>query len=131
MHICLIAILLVVLLASPFCVLPTKFSFEELIMKDGQKFDKKQNFWCTLGIIAVSWVVGIIISGLGDAMTIFGATTNSGIGFLLPIVFYLKNEEGRHKFANDKIVAYIVFIVVSLCSCIEMYTFIDKKIHPD
>ena len=36
--VCLLLLLAVVLFASPFCVLPSKDSFEELLMKDGVKF---------------------------------------------------------------------------------------------
>lgn len=37
---CKVLLLVVILFASPFCVLPSKDSFEELLMKDGKKFSK-------------------------------------------------------------------------------------------
>ena len=37
---CKILLLVVILFASPFCVLPSKDSFEELLMKEGRKFSK-------------------------------------------------------------------------------------------
>jgi len=61
-------------------------------------------------------------------MTILGATTNTLIGFIFPIVFYLKLEEKKPKTSPDKIVAYVVIVVVSCCSVIEILTFIDKKV---
>jgi hypothetical protein len=61
-------------------------------------------------------------------MTILGATTNSGIGFLIPIVFYLKikgTQGGR--FSNEKVVSYFVFVIICLCSIAELYSYVQKK----
>ena len=96
MKVCLVLMLFVITFASPFCVLPAKDSVEEIMLgKEGVKFSTKQNFFCTLGIIIIAWAIAIIVPTIGDAMTILGATTNSGIGFLIPIVFYLKIEKNN------------------------------------
>jgi hypothetical protein len=71
------------------------------------------------------------LASIGDAMTILGATTNSLIGFLMPIIYYLKLEEKEPRWAPHKVVAYIVFVTVCICSCIELGTFINKKVNPD
>lgn len=128
-EICLIGVLFVVMFASPFCVLPVKDSLEELFIKDKEvKFSFKQNMFITLAIIAVAWVFAIVVPTIGDAMTILGATTNTFIGFLLPIVFYLKIESKRgDKFSNDKVFAYIIFVFMCCCSVIELYTYALKK----
>ena len=81
--------MLVVTFAAPFCVLPSKDSLEELLMK-GETFSAKQNFICTFGIVFITWIIALTVPTIADAMTILGATTNSGVGFLLPIVFFLK-----------------------------------------
>lgn len=88
--ICIIGLLFVVLFAAPFCVLPCKDSLEELLLPGKQTFTKSQNFMCTLGLVIFAYLVALTVPTIGDAMTILGATTNSGIGFLIPIVFYLK-----------------------------------------
>lgn len=62
-------------------------------------------------------------------MTILGATTNSGIGFLLPIIYYLKLERKAPRWANHKIVAYFVFAFICFSSIIEIGTFIYKKVN--
>lgn len=61
-------------------------------------------------------------------MTILGATTNAGIGFILPIIYYLKLEEKAPRFASHKLVAYIVFVTMILCSIIELSTFVYKSV---
>ena len=71
------------------------------------------------------------IPNIGDAMTILGATTNSGIGFLLPIIYYLKLERKAPRWSNKKVCAYIVFAFVCISSCIEIGTFVYKKVNPD
>jgi len=90
--VCLIGLLVVVLFASPFCLLPCKDSVEELLMPAGKKFDRVKNITWTFVFTVISYAVAIIVPTIADAMTILGATTNSGIGFLIPIIFYLKIE---------------------------------------
>lgn len=87
---CLLGMLMVVFFATPFCVLPNKDSIEELITKEGEKLSQKQNLLFTFLLVALAFVVAIVVPTISDAMTVLGATTNSGIGFLLPIHFYLK-----------------------------------------
>ena len=88
----------------------------------------KQNVLATFLITAVSFFISILIPNIGDAMTILGATTNTGIGFLLPIVFYLRLERKAPRFASHKVVAYIVFVCMVICSIIELSTFAYKKV---
>ena len=96
-------------------------------MKNGKKFNTKQNFLVTLGLVFIAWAIAIPVPTLGDAMTILGATTNSGIGFLIPIIFYLKVEEKNGgKWRKDKILCYGVFIFICCCSVIEIYCFVYK-----
>ena len=89
-HVCLVAFIVCIFFASPFCVLPAKDSFEELLMKDGKKFNQKLNFLCTFGIVVFTWIATYLLETLSDVLGILGPTTNTGIGFLIPVVFYLK-----------------------------------------
>jgi len=67
---------------------------------------------------------------MADVMTILGATTNTGIGFLMPIVFFLKIQGKKGgTWSNLKVLSYIVFGVSCLCGLIELYSFVDKKIN--
>lgn len=129
---CLIGVLLVVTFAAPFCVLPVKDSIEELTMRNQQKFNSKQNFFVTFGIITCAYVIALTVPTIADAMTILGATTNTFVGFLLPIIFYLKILGARGgSFSNKKILAYIIFVLVCCSSVIELFTFTYKKINTD
>jgi hypothetical protein len=90
MKLCLFGMLMVVFFATPFCILPNKDSIEELITKEGQKLTFKQNLFYTFLLVTIGFAIGIGVPTISDAMTVLGATTNSGIGFLLPIHFYFK-----------------------------------------
>jgi amino acid permease len=82
-------------------------------------------------IVLISFGLSLAIPNIGDAMTILGATTNSGIGFLLPIIYYLKLERKLPTWSNKKVTAYIVFGFICISSVIEIATFVYKKIHPE
>jgi amino acid permease len=83
----------------------------------------------TFVVVLASFIFSLAIPNIGDAMTILGATTNSGIGFLYPIIFYLRIERKAPRWSNKKIAAYIVFIFISCSSVIELATFIYKKVN--
>ena len=130
-YICLFGILVVILFATPLTLLPCKDTVEELFLKNGAKLNNWQNIVTTFVLVVISFGISILIPNIGDAMTILGATTNTFIGFLMPIIYYLKIERHAPASAPHKVVAYIVFIVVSCCSVIEILTFIYKKVNPD
>jgi hypothetical protein len=62
-------------------------------------------------------------------MTILGATTNSAIGFLLPVVFYLKVERKTPKYTNIKIAAYLLFVFICISSVITLTLFTIDSIN--
>jgi len=70
-------------------VLPAKDTYEELAYPE-TGMSTKQNLIVTLIMSTVCFGLAVAIPGIGDAITILGCTTNPIIGFILPIVFYLK-----------------------------------------
>ena len=56
-------------------MLPTKDTVEELFFKK-IGLDKRRNILVTLGIVVVCYFPAIFIGNIGDAITIFGCTTN-------------------------------------------------------
>ena len=60
------------------------------------------------------------VTSIGTVMTILGATTNSAIGFLLPIMFYLEVEKKGPKYTNTKIGAYLLFGFICISSVITL-----------
>ena len=92
---CLFGMLMVVLFACPFCVLPVKDSIEEISCKKGEVLTMRQNIIWTFVLVTIAVTIALVVPTITDAMTILGATTNSGIGFLLPIHFYFKTQKDK------------------------------------
>lgn len=120
-YICLFGILIVVAFASPFCILPMKDSIEEV--RGRGPFNKKENLLWTALLVAICCILSCAVMSIGAAMTILGATTNSAVGFLLPVVFYMKVERKTSKFTNVKIAAYLLFVFICISSVITLTLF--------
>ncbi|CDW80480.1 UNKNOWN [Stylonychia lemnae] len=105
-----------VLTASPLCVLPTKDTVEELFFKK-TGLNKKTNILVTLGIVVVCYFPAIFIGNIGDAITIFGCTTN-------PMV-----KQDQPRFCKEKILAYIVGLLIIVVSILGLYDFIRQKVQ--
>jgi hypothetical protein len=128
-YICLFGILVVVAFASPFCVLPMKDSVEEVRGKG--KLDKTQNIIWTFILVIVCCGLSCGVTSIGTVMTILGATTNSAIGFLLPIIFYLKVEKKTAKYTNVKIGAYILFVFICVSSTVTLTLLVMRFVNKD
>ena len=118
-YIALFGMMVVVVFASPFCILPTKDSIEEVRNK---KFTPKENICWTFVLCWTSCIISCAFSSIKTPMTILGATTNSAIGFLLPILYYLKMEKRTSPYTNMKIICYIIFGFVCFSSVVELVT---------
>lgn len=128
-YISLFGMCIVVLFACPLTILPCKDTLEEILLKDNQRFNKKQNIIWTFILCALCFVISIGIPNIGDCTTILGATTNSAIGFIFPAIYYLKIEKKAPRFAPNKIACYVTLVFISIASVIELTTFIYKKTH--
>lgn len=129
--VCLFGILIVVSFASPFCVLPIKDSLETVLKKNGEKFNMKENIIYTALSVIVSMGLALPFMSLGSIATILGATTNSAVGFLLPISYYLKAERKRPSMTADKIVCYCIFVFVCFSSVTTLYYFFSDLAKGD
>jgi len=111
--------MIVVVFATPFCVLPTKDSIEEVRNK---KFTRNENIFWTIFLNFCALLISCAFKSIRIPITILGATTNSAIGFLLPICYYLRMEKNTPKYTNMKIACYIVFVFICISSVIELVT---------
>ena len=118
-YISLFGICLVVLFATPFTVLPTKDSIEEIW---GKKLNNTMNIIVTLVIVVVSMAFSLRLTNISTVMAFLGATTNSAVGFLLPIVYFWHVEKKKPWFDTMKLLSYFFFGFVLISSCIELYT---------
>ena len=120
-YIALFGMMIVVIFANPFVILPTKDSIEEVSNK---KFTPKKNLCWTLVLNLIVCVISCAFESITLPIQLLGATTNSAIGFLLPICYYLKMERKTPKYTNMKVACYIVFVFICISSVIELVTII-------
>ena len=119
-QICLFGLLVVVAFSTPFCILPMKDSIEVVCGRG--KLTKKQNQILTAILVGICCILSCTVLSVGQVITILGATTNSAIGFLLPIAFYLKVENKPPRLTLTKISAYVLFTFIC-CGSIVTLTF--------
>ena len=116
-YISLFGMMMVVMFATPFCILPSKDSIEEV---RNRKFTPNENICWTLIMLWICCAISCAFKSIKTPMTILGATTNSAIGFLFPILYYLKMEKRSSPYTNMKIICYIIFVFICISSVIEL-----------
>jgi len=70
-----------VLISSPLMILPCKGTIEKL---RGHQFSKRVNFFVTLLLVTKVYLTSILLSSVGDTLTIVGSTVTPTLGFLVP-----------------------------------------------
>lgn len=104
--------------AGPLCVLPVKDSVEEVLFPQ-TGMGKKQNVIVTIVIMLFNLVIANVIPSVGTAIDLLGCTTNPLIGFILPILFFLKLCPHETKAKRYTSIALLIFIsVVSVIALI-------------
>lgn len=81
---------------------------------------QKQNVIVTFGICLLAVLPALLVSGVGDAMALVGASINPTIGFILPIVFYWKTIPGKPLLSTEKLTALFVGVVISVVSVLGL-----------
>ena len=116
-YISLFGMCLVVTIATPFCVLPCKDGIEEI---KNRKFTKNENIIWTIVCQTIPAVIAMPFLSISLPMAILGATTNSAVGFFLPIIYYIKLEHKQPKYSNMKIICYAIFVFIAFSSVMEL-----------
>lgn len=65
----------------------------------------------------------LLVSGVGDAMALVGASINPTIGFILPIIFYWKTIPKKAFLSTEKLTAFVVAVVITICSVLGLVQF--------
>ena len=104
-------LLFTVFAAAPIWVLPPKDTFEALFFSS-YGMTIKQNLIVTFGMCFACYICAIIIPGIGDVITILGCTTSPLVGFVLPVIFYLKLIEDVSIWKKLTWISIVVLMVV-------------------
>lgn len=125
-NLAIISLLFATFAATPICILPSKDTYEELVYPN-RTMTKEQNLFITIVMCLICYVLAVAIPGIGDAITILGCTTNSLIGFILPVIFYLKIFPEASVYKKTQCWLCLIFIVgISIQSLV---LFIQEKIE--
>lgn len=86
----------------------------------------RENTLVTFVLILACYLPAVLIPEIGDALTLIGATTNPLVGFIFPIIFYLKLHPELKWW--KKVIAYCVILMTIICSIAILALFVSDKI---
>ena len=79
-------------------------------------------------MVLFCYIMTVSIKNIGDAITIAGGTVNPLIGFIYPILFYLKLDSAPFV-SPKKIFAFTVMMFILGVSVIGLTTFFVEKFY--
>lgn len=103
-----------VIAAAPMAVLPAKYSWEALRHGSGE-MSNVENAVVTAVMVLFCYTLAITLPNIGSVISITGASVNPMVGFILPILFYLKIDP-QPWFSIRKVIAMVALLVVALVS---------------
>lgn len=117
-------LLFTVISATAVCVLPMKDTYEELVFGK-TPMSNTINIVVTFVFVSISYLLAVVTPNIGDAVAIVGFTTNPMMGFILPIVFYLKIVPDCPVW--EKVTCFFVLFLVISLSVVGLSQFILIK----
>ena len=112
-----------VIAAAPMAVLPAKFSWQEMRHEGAQEMTDRENIIVSACMVIFCYTMALLLPNVGSVIAITGATVNPFIGFIFPVLFYLKIDKSPAMSAS-KVLAKVVLIgvlVVSVLGLIALF----------
>ena len=103
-----------VIAAAPLAVLPAKFAWEAVRHGLGEMSDK-ENIIISVLMVAFCYITALLLPNVGAVIAATGATVNPFIGYIFPIIFYLKLDDSPCT-SPAKLLAYAVLVAVIIVS---------------
>ena len=113
--------MIAVIAAAPLAVLPAKIAWEALRHEFGSMSDK-ENILISVAMVTFCYTMALLLPNVGSVIAATGATINPFIGYIFPIIFYLRLDKSAS--TSTKICAYSVLtgvIIVSLMGFIALF----------
>lgn len=85
-----------------------------------------QNRTISVVMVFVTYLFSVAIPNITDVITLTGATINPFIGFIFPILFYLKLDPKPYC-SLQKIFAFVVMILIMISSILGLYNYFSPK----
>ena len=112
-----------VIAAAPMAVLPAKFSWQAMRHEGAQEMSDRENIIVSACMVIFCYTMALLLPNVGSVIAITGATVNPFIGFIFPVLFYLKIDKSPAMSAS-KILAKVVLLgvlVVSIMGLIALF----------
>ena len=107
-------IMVAVIAAAPLAVLPAKYAWEAA--RHGiDEMSGRENILVSFGMVFLCYLMALLLPNVGSVIAVTGATVNPFIGYLFPIIFYIKLDPKAGS-SSDKILAKVIMLGVSLVS---------------
>ena len=108
-------ILIAVIAAAPLAVLPAKYAWEA--MQHGiQEMSGTENIAVSVVMVVFCYAMALLLPNVGTVIAVTGATVNPFIGYIFPILFYLKLDQDKPSLSKEKIIAKVTLVGVILVS---------------
>lgn len=103
-----------VIAAAPLAVLPAKYAWEAA--RHGiEEMSGTENILVSFAMVILCYSMALLLPNVGSVIAITGATVNPFIGYLFPIIFYLKLDPKAGS-SSAKIFAKVIMLGVSFVS---------------
>ena len=109
--------MIAVIAAAPLAILPAKFAYEEMKYRNGMT--PTQNIGVSVCMTLLCYILAVIMPNVGTVIAVTGATVNPFIGFIFPIMFYLKIDPAPMN-SRSKLVAQLVLFGCILVSMLGL-----------
>ena len=104
-------ILVAVIAAAPLAVLPAKYAWEALRHESFQ-MTQQENSVVSVTMVMLCYAGALLLPNVGSVIAVTGATVNPFIGFIFPVLFYLRLDQEDSLSANKLIAKTVLFAVL-------------------
>ena len=100
-------------------VLPAKFSWQALRHAGDAEMSDRENFIVSALMVIFCYSMALLLPNVGTVIAVTGATVNPFIGFIFPVLFYLKLDKSPALSAG-KLFAKLVLLGVLIVSVLGL-----------
>lgn len=113
--------MIAVIAAAPLALLPAKYAYEEMKYRNGMT--NSQNISVSISMTVLCYAMAVLMPNIGSVIAVTGATVNPLIGFIFPILFYVKIDPAPMNSRSKLFAQLILFgcILVSVLGLAQLF----------
>lgn len=112
-------ILVAVIAAAPLAVLPAKYAWEAMRHHGVTNMSDRENGIVSAGMVIFCYLMALLLPNVGSVIAVTGATVNPFIGFIFPIMFYLRLDPAPG-LSSGKVFAKLILLAVLIVSVLGL-----------